>query len=295
MPSDPVKHHFVPQFLINKFADSKGRITAHRLRADTSFATNARDIGHRNDGHTLYLRSGKVDRSSLEEAMGGIEREAAEVVAELDQGGSLDESQRRALAWFISLQWTRHRYVLNQLLSRSGDHSDLSREEVQTGLLRVALGPLLAAWQVRDDESAHYKDRWNYIVGAALSFNWKVLRFSEDSLVLGDTTVCMSGVRPGEKPEYNTAWARHGIGVGWESVARVTMPLTPRLGLLLTREGRPDRLRASAFNRTTVFNAREFVLHGRDREPTTNGLLTSFNEDLERQRYLAPIFGEEGL
>ena len=65
--SEPHKHHFVPQFLLRGFADGGGGLVVHPVLEEGSYRSTARNIGHQNDGHTMYRRDGTVDRKSIEE------------------------------------------------------------------------------------------------------------------------------------------------------------------------------------------------------------------------------------
>jgi hypothetical protein len=105
VPSQPVKHHFVPQFMLRYFADGGERLVVHRIADQRSFRSKVRDVGHRNDGHTLYsFRTGEPDRTWLEQSMGEIEGAAATVIRHLVDGADLDEESRDILSWFMSLQ-----------------------------------------------------------------------------------------------------------------------------------------------------------------------------------------------
>jgi hypothetical protein len=166
----------------------------------------------------------------------------------------------------------------------------LSEQETQSGILRVALIHLLEAWSVRNDTSVGPKDQWNHIVSMLGQFKWDPLRYRSSSLVVGDTTVCLYGTAQGQTSQINDAWARHGIGVGFETCARITMPLTPQLGLLLTRDGKPARLGAERFNQATVYESREFVAHSPDWPEGRARLEKAFRDDLQRQRFLGAAF-----
>lgn len=260
------------------------------MLAEKRYTSTVRDIGHQNDGHTMYRRDGTVDRKSLEEAMSAIEGEAARTVHELVDGAELDRDRQWNLAWFLALQWHRSRYLLDSVAAEV-DRGDLTPQEFQTSILRVVMVPFFSAWHNRNDMTVRYKDRWDLVVEATMgSFVWSLCRYRDSSLVLGDQTLCMWGVRSGGTPTINEAWARHGIGISWDDVGRVTVPLTPRLGLLLARQGAPTRLAAPAFNRATVFNARRFVVHTPTWGDGRAGLVKAFAEALETQRSLAPVF-----
>lgn len=280
----------MPQLLLKRFGDERGRLVVHPLTGDGHYPSTVRDVGHQNDGHTLYLRDGTVDRTSLERAMSQIEGEAAVAVNELLNGAELDRDRQWALAWFFALQWYRSRYLLDSVAAGVG-RGPLNREEMQTSILQAVMFPFLSAWHERNDPNVRYKDRWDPIVAATMgSFTWSLCRFRANSLVLGDQTLCLWGVRPGGEATVNAAWARHGIGVGWGDVARVTVPIAPQLGLILSRPGASTRLGAPAVNRATVYNSRRFVAHAPNWAEGSGRLRRSLDEALETQRMLAPVF-----
>lgn len=288
--SEPRKHHFVPQFILKNFGDERGRLVVHPMLAERHYPSTVRDVGHQNDGHTMYRRDGTIDRKSLEGAMSRIEGEASTAVCELVDGAELDRDRQWILAWFLALQWHRSRYLLDAVAAEVG-RPDLTRQELQTSILRAVMLPFFSAWHNRNDMTVRYRDRWDGVVESTMgSFVWSLCRFRDDSLVLGDQTLCLWGVRPGGTQTISEAWARHGIGIGWADVGRVTVPLAPRLGLLLTRHGAPTRSTAPAFNRATVYNARRFVAHTPTWGEGRAGLRKAFDEALETQRTLAPVF-----
>jgi hypothetical protein len=188
------------------------------------------------------------------------------------------------------MQWHRSRYLLNSVANELNRDGATTREEMQTSLLRVLFVPFFSAWHNRDDMTVRRKYRWDAIESALHSFRWSLCRYRADSLVLGDQTVCLYGVRKGGQASINDAWARHGIGIGWGDVGRVTVALTPRLGLLLHRAETPSRLGAPDFNRSTVFNARRFVVHSAAWPHGRENLQRAFDEAITRQRWLAPDF-----
>ena len=288
--STPRKHHFVPQFLLRHFADSTESLVVHRLDPPARYIAKVRDVGHENDAHTRRRRDGTIDRTTLESSMGEVEGAAARSLGELDQGGELTTDIKSDLAWFAALQWHRSRYLLNSVAREVGRNDEVTPGEFQTGLLDAVFVPFFSAWRLRFDDHARPKDRWDSIVSALYSMEWTVCRYRADALVVGDQTVCMYGTRPGGRATVNDAWARHGIGIGWGDVGRVTIALTPRLGLHMHAKGVSARLTAPAFNRTTIFNARRLVAHSPEWPAGRENLQAAFDDAISKQRWLAPMF-----
>lgn len=275
---------------MRRWANDRDQVQVHRLHGSPKpFIANVRDVGHRTDGHTIQKADGSADRTFLEEQMSEIEGLAARAITDLDAGAHLDEGSRDAIGWFLSLQWSRHRHLLN-VISSGVSHDAHSHAEAQSGLLKMKLFPLLSARVASADPDAHHQDQWDHVVGELSGFEWHVVRFRQDALVLGDNILCLHGVQPGRVADLGPAWAWHGFGVPIRNAARCTIPLGPRLGLLLTPSGGPARLDAADFNRRTVFNSREFVLHQPNWRSASERLPSLFSEALERQRWAAGVF-----
>lgn len=88
------------------------------------------------------------------------------------------------------------------------------------------------------------------------------------------------------------AWTRHGMGVGFGNCARITVPLAPDLGLVLTPRGQtPRRIGTAEFNRATIYNSREFVAHHPGWQPGQSSQ-RAFDEDVYTQRWILPMIWE---
>lgn len=57
------------------------------------------------------------------------------------------------------------------------------------------------------------------------------------------------------------AWTMHGLGAGLGTCRRVTVPLTPRLAVVLARDEHDTHLKSDQVNRATVANSREFIVY----------------------------------
>jgi hypothetical protein len=105
MPPHPVRHHFVPQFLLKYFAGQGGQLYVHQWASGRAFQRNVKETGQRKYGHSIYRPGQDPDHSSMEAAMGDIEGQAATVVKELVQRRerAVSEHAREALAWLLAL------------------------------------------------------------------------------------------------------------------------------------------------------------------------------------------------
>lgn len=296
--STPRKHHFVPQFLLRNFANAKGHLLVHRLDKTTPYPSTVRDVGQRNDGYTLFLPGRKPNRTVFERGMADLEGEASRVIRELESAKrEMSQEAKDILAWFISLQWTRNQFLLNTvrrqvLAEHPVEKTDPMYEFVMKSMgITSGLVPLLSAWKLRNDPFSRPKERWNGVVEALYSFNWRICRFRSPSLVVSDNIVCLSGVRDGVDFDYPLVWAKHGVGIGFGTCQRVSVPLTPQLGLLLERGVDPKHAPARIFNTWTVYNSREFVAHARVFPDEAPRLYQSVVDALETQRFVRPMLG----
>lgn len=118
------------------------------------------------------------------------------------------------------------------------------------------------AWSVLGSENdpaiRSYPGREDAYVEVFGEFTWNVLRFPGGSLVLGDRLVGTYGQSQHATGETNVAASRYG-SEGLYTCDRVTVPLTSRTGLLLSRAGRTQSLNPIAFNRATILNSKTFI------------------------------------
>lgn len=301
--SEPTKHHFVPQFLLRGFSDERGRLSVHRLDGPQAYVSNVRNLAHRNHGHTLFWPHRPPNRGLLERRMSDLEGETKTVLDRLSNATEtfMQPEDRLALSWFISLQWHRHRYTLDyareKVLRGEAPAIDPVEQRVRQSIGLTDLLVMLDAWAARDDPSARPKEKWDNVVSLLQGFHWRLLRYRRPVLVVSDATVGLSGVATGETADAPSAWTLHGFGVGFGNCRRISIPLTPQLGLLLDRDEPPRHIPAVRFNRLTVATSREFVATPpdfHDREPV---LARSMSEDLWTQRHLYRVFAahEQGL
>lgn len=294
--SVPKKHHYVPQFLLRHFADPSGQLVVHRTDVDRTYRASVRDLGHRNFGHSLFWPNREPDHVSLEARMTSIEGAAATVVTELrgSRTRSVTPEQREVLGFLIALQWARSRFLLmvvrREVLGRDtpveGTHRSL-------GLLNI-VATVLEPWAARQRDAFDPKERSCVIVDRLESWDWQVYRPTGPKLVIADNVVSMWGVAKGKVGLAPEAWTRHGIGVGFGTCARVTVPLAPDLGLVLTPPEQGTRgVSAAEFNRSTIYNSREFVAHHPAALP--DQLQRRLAEDLDTQRWILPHILEASI
>lgn len=325
-----VKHHFVPQAHLERFADDRSQLMVHRFKTDQPRPSNSTDLGHRNHGHKLQLprtepntdltteeineREKEIavkESNFLEDEMEKIEGPTDAIIKRMATESALEVSapDRETLAFFIALQWSRSRHLLGLVRKHMTEQLDddmsvnVDAEAISSSTLRVVLFPLFRAWAFRNDDSVRLKEKWHSIVWSVMGMEWQLIRFAEPALVVSDTLVCLSGVAEGETYDApKETWLEHGVGVGFQNCARITVPLSPHIGLLLTRKPEGDQLTlwgdretekipAEDFNRYTIYNSREFVAYAPNWPQECPELYDHFEEDFDTQRAVRPAFG----
>lgn len=287
--SVPKKHHFVPQFLLRNFADENEQLVVHRTDMKRDYHASVRDLGHRTFGHSLFWPNREPDHVSLEERMTSSEGAAATVVTQLRarRTRSVTPAQREVLGFLIALQWARSRFLLmvvrREVLGRDTPIEGTNRS---LGLLNIVV-TVLDPWAARQRDAFDPKERFCTIADLLESWDWQVYRPTGPNLVIADNIVSMWGVAKGEAGLAPEAWTRHGVGVGFGTCARITVPLASDVGLILTPPKQASRaISAADFNRATIYNSREFVAH----HPTSlpDQLRRNLADDLDLQRWLLP-------
>jgi hypothetical protein len=200
--------------------------------------------------------------------------------------------QREVLSFLIALQWTRSRFVLmvvrRDLLGRDTPMDESNRS---LGLLNI-VASVLDPWAARQRGAYDPKERFCSIESLLAGWDWRVYRPRGQPLVVADNVVSMWGVAVGAVSSMPVAWTRHGMGVGFGNCARITVPLAPDLGLVLTPRGQtPRRIGTAEFNRATIYNSREFVAHHPNWQPGQS-LQRAFDEDVSKQRWILPMILE---
>jgi Protein of unknown function (DUF4238) len=292
--SVPKKHHYVPQFLLRNFADDRGQLIVHRTDQQREYGSNVRDLGHRNLGHSLFWPNREPDHASLESMMADIESAAATAVGDLRaiRTRTVSADQREVLSFLIALQWTRSRFVMivvrRDVLGRDTPMDESNRS---LGLLNI-VASVLDPWAARKRGAHEPKERFCSIESLLAGWGWRVYRPRGQPLVVADNVVSMWGVAAGAVSSMPEAWTRHGMGVGFGNCARITVPLAPDLGLVLTPRGQtPRRIGTAEFNRATIYNSREFVAHHPAWQPGQFSQ-RAFDEDVFTQRWILPMILE---
>lgn len=294
----PQKHHYVPQFLLKRFADENRKLLVHRTdKLERPCWAPVRKTAQTLGGHTLYWPGREPDHASVEAGMGSIETVTGKVIASLLSSTvrAPSEVQREVLGFFIALQWQRSRFLIDNL-ERSVLDPDAPIDELAKSMgVRRILHTVLFPWFARLDGEIDPSDTYCYVADWLQHgpWSWHLYRPVGPKLIVGDNIVCMWGVAADETSQMPTPWTHHGVGTAFGNCGRVTMPLAPDLGLIIHRTNRPDlrKLDAAGFNRATIYNSREFVAHHPNGLPDS-ALRQALLDDLWTQRQILPIIIE---
>ena len=231
-----------------------------------AFGSRPINVAQTNHGHSVTNLS--AEKSDFyEQAHAKLEHLAAEVIAGWahDSTASVKASEIEIIERFIVL----HMFRRPSFMSATNETVDID------------MGPLAgteAGYQIRRDMmiaavsfpallGAPHKylvgnesERWAEYRAQFARYEWSLQRYSEPSLIVGDSLVSMYGDKDADPS--SEQWRRSYFGGGGlASALRVSLPLTPTLGLLLSRGGELKRLRAETLNRSTIFHADEMLMH----------------------------------
>lgn len=292
MPPHAKKHHYVPQFLLNKFA-LDGQIVTVRLPGDVRFISAVVDTGMENHFHTIPEHP--TDPVALEAALGGVEGAAAPILDQVENGTwPFAADDRATLATFLVVQALRgpekRRMMLalqEEMVAREtrrvaehgaarwfADHGLQIDEERARGLFENVANrsePLVKIdAEYHASQIARLMDR---VVPRFVACRWTLVRFDAPCLILSDAPVGIADVSDG-----------HRASRGLLTTPTITVPLSrrtalvmgdapptrPRLTVAAVASGEYDRsvpgttLPARYFNQRTAFNAARALFHHPD-------------------------------
>ncbi len=260
------KHHYIPQFILRNFSDSRGKLLVKRHGQDDWRQGTPNTVGYRNNAHSVsaWLHD---DPSFYEARMSTMESESAPLIRALAAGeySTVPEEMRDTLQRFILMNLMREPGLLERIVPEVLAEQDAQLMQLpDANRLIHDLGIAALAWPIpgseHDPAIRSYPGRDDAYADVFAEFKWNVVRFSDDTLVLGDRLVCTYGLSKPSTGEVSLRDSHFGAA-GLAFSDRVTVPLSPRFGLLLSRAGRPETLTSVAFNRATVLNSQSFVIH----------------------------------
>lgn len=237
------RHHTVPRFYLRGFAAGETLLTV-QLPGDRRYRQSTGNASVETDFYALAGHTGGDD--VLERALSDVESSAAKVIARIAAGTwPLAEEDRMALGFFIALQSTRtqsHRRTADsiaaqvarikigfggrasfkeQLVELSDDVTDEVVDRMWAEAVRPEGPPITVS---SGDFAQQMLETATELLPAIVGRPWTLVRFNRRSLVTSDHPVSLvpqpySG--PHEGVGYLTAWG-------------IAMPLTRKLGLIMS-------------------------------------------------------------
>lgn len=157
------RHHLVPRFYLQRWADQEGRILLADVRSGNAFVTALKNAGVERDFYTVETDEGTSD--IVEREMAKIEGLAAEVFQAIDEGvWPLPKRLREILANFLSLQLCRGPHLRQALQSstewaiKTSNRMILEYPEFLQKAARDVYGPNLTAEKVDELRAALSED-----------------------------------------------------------------------------------------------------------------------------------------
>ncbi|WP_230674258.1 DUF4238 domain-containing protein [Rathayibacter sp. Leaf248] len=285
------KHHYVSAFLLRHFAnEGKGQLRVERVDAGKSYTAHPLDIGARNNAHTVSSRMDK-NPTFYEDGMAALEGEASAAIRALLDSDSdvVPADLRPTLERFLVLHFFRHpehhERFKNEIRVEEAEKIAALGGDFEQALSDTMVAAIAYAAVPNDTRTgADNPERWALYSNHFAKFTWRVVRYPKDSLVIGDRLVCTSGATGAGPNEVSERASLYGFaGLAW--CRRITVPLSPRVGLHLSLRRDAPPLNATLFNRTTVRNSRSFVAHAPDWSAREPELHRDVLADVARQRW----------
>ncbi|MGE6759488.1 DUF4238 domain-containing protein [Corallococcus interemptor] len=285
---DPIKHHYVPQFYLKRFADGKGQLrVVERKPPCRKYISNVKDVAAERLFYRLETAEG--DSLQLEKTLSEIEGDCRGAISDLLENSFPPAAHvREAVGFFIALQWLRGR---DQRDTFSGVFEKLAKHVVKfipeqkvIKPLENELGRPLTAVETEEAVERiaragveHLRLTHNELVLSLLKMTpglqrlacarvWQLIKFDVDCLLTSDSPV-VTWVHPRNR---GGAYSVGGFGMCDE----IRIPLDMRTALVLAHEApkgevvlQGGEMHAKELNRSVAANAYLKVFHGVDIDP----------------------------
>lgn len=281
MSGMPKRHHTVPKFYLESFADGR-MIHSVNIRDGKEHNTNV--VNATAESHFYRVPDHPTDPGAFEVALSKTENVAAGILRSIAQGDwPLSAGDRLVFAQFMTLQFLRvpsHRRQMHHAIAsilRDLATNDPAEFERIISLPGAPEGVDFANGEVPVlvSSAAHIQQISTLIpelVGHLLGRTWELVRFDQPSLITSDEPLTPI---PNPREIQN-------VGLGLENSWALYFPLTRKLALLMLRTPIPleltpmgeqivggyldsirkgDPASLQAFNVNTVMHAFRFVFH----------------------------------
>ena len=312
-PSDPKRHHYVPQFYLRRFARDDGSV--HRIGTVPLDDPSAVRIGAVEDTAVIgdfYTIVGDDNEDSLmvERLLGRVEADASKPLVRLATGVLFppQPSDRFRLALFVALQWVRgprQRRTMEAMaetatklqmsMARSGEEVREILWEVE-GVEPDAARVAQVMDAIRDGQDWEVVTSQNELISLMLNTameiapslferHWCIVRYTEAGLITSDSPVFLHTYPENRDP-------LRGVGIG--TADEVNMALDRRTLLTLHSDDRVGDRVLQAQPDQTVDEANQFIVSG------ARHAVYAHPDDLDRVARLhlpdpdVPLFQMEG-
>ena len=243
--SEPKRHHYVPRFYLQRFADPQGKLSAYDRQSSKTITTKPTALAAENDFYRLP-DDARLPPMALENAFSSQEGDAARAIRDTVSAGYVSQEDRQVLALHVALQLARTRrernfmrdlaqlilplqeqVELNEKLSTNAFESDAARKIAEDRIGKLVSG--------ETDTKVDKKillglifEGLSEVQSVLLSgWNWILITLSEPKFLTSDHPICMLG-----EPEPGAPTPNVGVATALE----IWFPLDPRHALVLSRD-----------------------------------------------------------
>lgn len=280
------KHHYMSQWVLRNFT-TDGHFTVIPINGTPAHPGTPKSLGWVRDSHRADPLSSNPDL--FEDAQSVLEGDTAVIATRIINGTTttFDPATQLVLERFLVLHLMRHPLMMAYVHEGTatefiGYESLPNLGPVRRALLAQAVSypAALSGDETNVGSSAIDPERWEKYRATFAAYTWNIVRYERPSLVLSDVLVCTSQLHPRRQHD-ERLYGMGAVGIG--EAERITVALSPTVGLLLSRGDRVRRLRAEAFNRSTIGCATEWVVHPGDWGATSPGLHAHAHELIEQR------------
>ena len=306
--ANPRRHHYVPRFLIARFADKHGKVNAYdRVTRRTQQKQNPKQVFLVNDFYRAHTKQ-KKDEYTIERLFADGEARWAPLIRSVVKSGIANQEQILGLAEFLAIQTTRtpqHRHTLRMIssyLSTGMTINDLRA--------RQAAGKLSAEEQVlsqrfiadanagkvrlSEPDSNLLAKQFARLPELAerLAADWRYIIISIDhpGFVLTDNSIALLGDWDGSTSS----------DVGILDAEEIWMPLDPSHALVLTRDLALPRYIAGLqrdhvrkINQRLVFESSRWTIYHPETNPLRKIDIPTESPKLSLDEFTVPGLGKE--
>ena len=295
----PVRHHYVPAFLLRNFTSSDGVLWIYDAKNQKSWEGCPESAGFERHWHTISKKGGVSDSESIEKIVTDrYDSPGASAVKKLLNQEQLDPASIVSFFRFVASLMLRTprsiremneigSAVLDESVKRLAAHNDEFQARVAEGLKDAGANDETIASLLKDLSGGKIPLKIRHeitlltnlmevepLAQALASLNWMfcVLPDSEDDFIIGDHPVLLEDVGPSEERGY--------LGVLNPNIELI-LPLGRRMAAVANRWCKPSYGvfqfgMSEVFNRRTLLWAERFVYAGQSSENLLNAAIRHY-------------------